>query len=143
MPSVFTCLRLWATVALAISFVNKESRNETSLAWRICWHPWTLTKPRKQMGCGMPSAAGDRGARGRRPHRRNPRMQGGPRGYLPVRRVPALEAERWRVFSWARQGIEMFSDGLEAHLRTPLQPGESSSSISDLPIGSVRVGEET
>ena len=95
------------------------------------------------MGCGMPSAAGDRGARGRRPHRRNPRMQGGPRGYLPVRRVPALEAERWRVFSWARQGIEMFSDGLEAHLRTPLQPGESSSSISDLPIGSVRVGEET
>ena len=58
-----------------------------------------------------------------------------PRGYLPVRRVPGLESERWRMFNWARQVNPILADTLEAHVRTPLQPGETRSGQSDLPTG--------
>ncbi|CAE7231466.1 unnamed protein product [Symbiodinium sp. CCMP2592] len=51
-----------------------------------------------------------------------------PRGYLPIRRVPHTEQERWRMFNWGRNYMDLFVQTLEHHLHVRLQPGESEGS---------------
>ncbi|CAE7039107.1 SSB, partial [Symbiodinium sp. CCMP2592] len=59
-----------------------------------------------------------------------------PRGYLPVRRVPAREDLRWRIFHWSRQGIDAYLNTASIHLNTPLQPGETEAQGSDVVVPS-------
>ena len=57
-----------------------------------------------------------------------------PQGFLPVVRIPNTEASMWRLFSWARNGLNfVFERTLEHHLRTPLQPSETVPSPQFLP----------
>ncbi|CAE7358653.1 pol [Symbiodinium sp. CCMP2592] len=48
-----------------------------------------------------------------------------PQGYLPVRRIPHREEDRWRMFNWARNYMDVFLTTLEQHLNTRLQPADS------------------
>ena len=53
-----------------------------------------------------------------------------PRGYFPIRRVPANEQMRWSLFQWARNHRDVVLGTLERHLDVGLVPGDS-----ELPAG--------
>ncbi|CAE7028561.1 unnamed protein product [Symbiodinium sp. CCMP2592] len=56
-----------------------------------------------------------------------------PRGFLPVRRIPAQEMERWRLFNWARGHTDLLQQIFQHHLDVRLQPRESGPSPQFLP----------
>ncbi|CAE7470277.1 unnamed protein product [Symbiodinium sp. CCMP2592] len=56
-----------------------------------------------------------------------------PRGFLPVRRIPAQEFERWRFFNWARGHTDLLQQIFQHHLDVRLQPRESGPSPQFLP----------
>ena len=47
-----------------------------------------------------------------------------PRGYLPVRRFPAAEGQRWHIYSWARNYISDLVFVVDRHLQTGLTPDD-------------------
>ena len=49
-----------------------------------------------------------------------------PRGFVPITRVPGTEEERWRMFNWGRNYVDLFVQTLEAHLNTRLQPQDTT-----------------
>ncbi|CAE7654624.1 hypothetical protein AK812_SmicGene16083 [Symbiodinium microadriaticum] len=49
-----------------------------------------------------------------------------PRGYLPVTRVPHARAEQVRLLTWMINSAAFVTETLEFHLRTPLQPDETT-----------------
>ena len=49
-----------------------------------------------------------------------------PRGYLPITRVPHARAEQVRLLNWMVNSAAFVAETLEFHLRTPLQPDETS-----------------
>eukprot|EP00439_Symbiodinium_sp_Y106_P060929 s1821_g9.t1 len=49
-----------------------------------------------------------------------------PRGYLPVRRYPVGESERWSIFNWARNYRDDFVFVLDRHLQTGMIPEDQN-----------------
>ena len=47
-----------------------------------------------------------------------------PRGYLPVRRYPSAEGQRWHVYNWARNYCSDLVFVVERHLQTGLTPDD-------------------
>ena len=52
-----------------------------------------------------------------------------PRGFVPITRVPNTEEERWRMFNWGRNYVDLFVQTLEAHLNTRLQPQDTTENL--------------
>ncbi|CAE7208035.1 unnamed protein product [Symbiodinium sp. CCMP2592] len=53
-----------------------------------------------------------------------------PRGFLPIRRVPREEQQRWRLFNWIQNYVELFTTTLERHLSVRLQPADTEGTPS-------------
>ena len=47
-----------------------------------------------------------------------------PRGYLPVRRYPSAEGQRWHIYNWARNYCSDLVFVVERHLQTGLTPDD-------------------